>query len=65
MKNLFLAAAIAALPFGVASAFASSPGYDAEWDIGNNPTSLPCHFVREAVTMQNGHVVYRNVQVCN
>jgi hypothetical protein len=64
MKNLLLAAAIAALPFGVASAFAS-PANDAEWDIGNNPTSLPCHLVREAVTMQNGHVVYRNVQVCN
>jgi hypothetical protein len=64
MKNLLLAAAIAALPFGVASAFAS-PTNDMEWDVGNNPTSSPCHFVREAVTMQNGRVVYERHQVCN
>jgi hypothetical protein len=64
MKGLLLAAAVAALPFGVAPAFAS-PGNDAEWNISPYPSAGTCHFVRESVPTQNGHVVYREVQVCN
>jgi hypothetical protein len=49
----------------VSPAFAASPGDDAEWD--RSPYSPPatCHYIREAVTTQGGHVVYRNVQVCS
>ena len=65
MKNLLLAAAAATMVIAVSPAFAASPADDAEWD--RTPYSPPstCHLVREAVTTQGGHVVYRNVQVCN
>ena len=65
MKNLLLAAAAATMVIAVSPAFAASPADDAEWNISPYPSAGTCHFVREPVTMQNGHVVYRNVQVCN
>ena len=64
MKNLLLAAAAATLVIGAAPAFAS-PANDAEWDITPQAPAATCHFVREPVTMSNGHVVYREVQVGN
>ena len=64
MKNLLLAAAAATLAIGAAPAFAS-PANDAEWDITPQAPAATCHFVREPVTMSNGHVVYREVQVCS
>ena len=64
MKNLLLAAAAARLVIGAAPAFAS-PANDAEWDITPQAPAATCHFVREPVTMSNGHVVYREVQVCS
>ena len=65
MKNLLLAAAAATMVIAVSPAFAASPADDAEWNLSPYPSAGTCHFVREAVTMQNGHVVYRDVQVCN
>jgi hypothetical protein len=65
MKNLLLAAAAATMVIAVSPAFAASPADDAEWDRTTYPAPGACHFVREAVTTQDGHVVYRNVQVCN
>jgi hypothetical protein len=64
MKNLLLAAAAATLVIGAAPAFAS-PADDADNGIAVYPPVGSCHFVREAVTTQNGRVVYREVQVCN
>jgi hypothetical protein len=64
MKNLLLAAAAATMLIAVSPAFAS-PATDAEWNLTPYPSPGTCHFVREAVTTQNGHVVYRDVQVCN
>jgi hypothetical protein len=63
MKTLLLATAAATLVIGAAPAFAS-PASDAEWDITPYPVATPCHFVREPVTLSNGRVVYREVQVC-
>jgi hypothetical protein len=64
MKNLLLAATAATLLIGAAPAFAS-PANDAEWDITPQAPAATCHFVREPVTMSNGHVVYREVQFCS
>jgi hypothetical protein len=64
MKNLLLAAAAATLVIATAPAFAS-PAEDAEQGIAGYPSVGSCHFVKEPVTMQNGRVVYREVQVCN
>ena len=64
MKNLLLAAAAATLVIGAAPAFAS-PANDAEWDITPQAPAAPCHFVRQAIRTQNGHVIYKMVQVCN
>jgi hypothetical protein len=64
MKNLLLAAAAATLVFATAPAFAS-PAEDADQGIAVYPPVASCHFVKEPVTMQNGRVVYREVQVCN
>jgi hypothetical protein len=64
MKNLLLAAVAAKVAIGAPPAFAS-PGNHAEWDITPQAPAATCHFVREPVTMSNGHVVYREVQVCN
>jgi hypothetical protein len=63
MKNLLLAAAAATLVFAGAPAFAS-PSDDAQWGITAQPLAGSCHFVSEPETMPNGHVVYREVQVC-
>jgi hypothetical protein len=63
MRNLLLAAAAATLLFASAPAFAS-PSEDAEWDITPQAPAASCHFVGEPVTIANGHVVYREVQVC-
>jgi hypothetical protein len=65
MKNLLLAAATATMVIAVSPAFAAAPADDAEWDRTPYPSPGTCHFVREAVATQNGHVVYRDVQVCN
>ena len=65
MKNLLLAVAAATMVIAVSPAFAAAPTDDAEWNRSPYPSAGTCHFVREPVTMQNGHVVYRNVQVCN
>jgi hypothetical protein len=65
MKNLLLAAAAATMVIAVSPAFASSPGDDAEWDRSPYAAPSSCHFVREPVTLSNGHVVYREVQVCS
>jgi hypothetical protein len=62
MKNLLLAVA-ATLLFAGAPAFAS-PSEDAEWDITPQAPAASCHFVREPMTTPNGHVAYREVQVC-
>ena len=64
MKNLLLAAAAATLVMGAAPAFASPAG-DAEWDITPYPLAVPCHFVRQPVTLPNGRLVYREVQFCS
>jgi hypothetical protein len=64
MKNLLLAAAATTLVFATAPAFASLAD-DAEQGVAGYPPVASCHFVNEPVTMQNGHVVYRQVQVCN
>ena len=64
MKTLLLAAGAATLMIAAAPAFAS-PASDAEWDITPQAPAATCHFVREPVTMSNGHVVYRDVQVCS
>ena len=64
MKNLLLAAAAATMVIAVSPAFAS-PTDDAEWNVGPYPSASTCHFVREAVPTQNGHVTYQMVQVCN
>jgi hypothetical protein len=63
MKNLLLAAAAATLVIAVSPAFASQAS-EAESGDAAYPLAGQCHFVREAV-MQNGHVVYREVQVCS
>jgi hypothetical protein len=65
MKNLLLAAAAATMVIAVSPAFAASPTDDAEWDRTPYPSAGSCHFVREAVGTQNGHVIYQTVQVCN
>ena len=64
MKNLLLAAAAATMVIAVSPAFAS-PADEAEWGVSIYPSPGTCHFVREAVTTQNGRVIYRDVQVCN
>ena len=64
MKNLLLAAAAATMVFAVSPAFGSL-AYEARWDLLPYPSSLPCHFVRQAIRTQNGHVTYKMVQVCN
>jgi hypothetical protein len=64
MKNLLLAAAAATMVIAVSPAFASIAD-EAQWDLGVYPTAGACHFVKEAVTAQDGHVAYRLVQVCN
>jgi hypothetical protein len=65
MKSLLLAAAAATMVIAVAPAFAAAPADDAENDRSTYPSAGTCHFVREAIPTANGHVVYRNVQVCN
>jgi hypothetical protein len=65
MKNLLLAAAAATMVIALSPAFAASPTDDAEWNRSPYPSPGTCHIVREAVTTQGGHVVYRDVQVCN
>jgi hypothetical protein len=64
MKNLLLAAAAATMAIAVTPAFAS-PADDAEWNLSTYPSAGVCHFVKEAVTAQNGRVIYQTVQVCN
>jgi hypothetical protein len=64
MKNLLLAAAVATLALATAPAFASAVS-DAEDGYAGYPSVGSCHFVKEPVTMQNGRVVYREVQVCS
>jgi hypothetical protein len=64
MKNLLLVAAAATMAIAVSPAFAS-PAYDAEWNLSTYPSAGTCHFVKEAVTAQDGRVVYQTVQVCN
>ena len=64
MKNLLLAAAAATMVFAVSPVFASH-AYEAKWDLLPYPSSLSCHFVRQAIRTQNGHVTYKLVQVCN
>ena len=64
MKNLLLAAAAATMVFAVSPVFASL-AYEAKQDLLPYPSSLPCHFVRQAIRTQNGHVTYKMVQVCN
>ena len=64
MKNLLLAAAAATMVIAVSPAFAS-PADEAEWGASVYPSPGVCHFVREPVTLQNGRVIYREVQVCN
>ena len=64
MKNLLLAAAAATMVFAVSPAFASH-AYEARWDLLPYPSSLPCHFVRQAIRTQDGRVTYKVVQVCN
>jgi hypothetical protein len=64
MKNLLLAAAAATMVFAVSPVFASL-AYEARWDLLPHPSSLPCHFVRQAIRTQNGHVTYKVVQVCD
>jgi hypothetical protein len=64
MKNLLLAAAAATMVFAVSPVFASH-SYEARWDLLPYPSSLLCHFVRQAIRTQNGHVTYKVVQVCN
>ena len=66
MKNLLLAllaASAATLVIGAAPTFAS-PASDAEWNITPQAPAATCHFVREPVTLSNGRVVHREVQVC-
>jgi hypothetical protein len=48
----------------VSPAFASIAD-ETEWNLGVTPSAGACHFVKEAVTAQNGRVAYRLVQVCN
>ena len=64
MKNLLLAAAAATMVIAVSPAFAS-PADEAEWGLSVYPSAGSCHFVKEAVTGQDGRVVYQTVQVCN
>ena len=64
MKNLLLAAAAATMVFAVAPAFAS-PASDAEEGYTVYPSPGECHFVKERIPTQTGHVIYRMVQVCN
>jgi hypothetical protein len=66
MKNLLLAllaASAATLVIGAAPTFAS-PANDAEWNITPQAPAAACHFVREPVTLSNGRVAHREVQVC-
>ena len=65
MKNLLLAAAAATMVIAVSPAFAAAPTDDAEWNRSPYPSAGTCHFVREAVPAQSGHVAYRMVQVCS
>ena len=65
MKNLLLAAAAATMVIAVSPAFAASPADDAEWDRTPYSPPVTCHFVREPVRTPDGHVVYREVQVCS
>ena len=64
MKKLLLAAAAATMVFAVSPAFASH-AFEARWDLLPYPTSLPCHFVKQAIRTQNGRVTYKMVHVCN
>jgi hypothetical protein len=47
----------------VSPAFAG-PASEAEDGYAVYPSVGQCHFVREAVPTQNGHVTYQMVQVC-
>jgi hypothetical protein len=62
MKNLLLAAAAATLVSGAAPAFAGYSDDVHDW-WGQSPAAT-CHLVREPVTLSNGRVVHREVQVC-
>jgi hypothetical protein len=64
MKNLLLAAAAATVVFAVSPVFASIAD-EAEQGLGVYPSAGQCHFVRQAIGTQNGHVTYQVVQVCN
>jgi hypothetical protein len=64
MKNLLLAAAAATTIIAVSPAFASIAD-ESENGLAVYPSPGVCHFVREALPTQNGHVTYRMVQVCN
>jgi len=64
MKNLLLAAAAVTMVLAVSPAFAG-PASEAEEGLSVYPSAGTCHFVREAVPAQNGHVTYQMVQVCN
>jgi hypothetical protein len=64
MKKILLAAAAATMVIAVSPAFAS-PATEAEEGLSVYPSAGTCHFVREAVRAQNGHVTYQMVQVCN
>jgi hypothetical protein len=55
MKNLLVAAAVAALVIAVSPAFAGLAD-EAEMGYSTYPPVGQCHFVKEAVTMANGHV---------
>jgi hypothetical protein len=65
MKNLLLAAAAATMVIAVSQAFAAAPADDAENNRSTYPSAGTCHFVKEAVPTANGHIVYRDVQVCS
>jgi hypothetical protein len=64
MKNLLLAAAAVTMVVAVSPAFASIAD-ESENGLAVYPSAGVCHFVREAVTTQDGRVTYRQVQVCN
>jgi hypothetical protein len=64
MKKILLAAAAATMVIAVSPAFAG-PATEAEEGLSVYPSPGTCHFVREAVPAQNGHVTYQMVQVCN
>jgi hypothetical protein len=64
MKNLLLVAAAATMVIAASPVFAG-PASEAEDGYAVYPSVGSCHFVREAVTAQDGRVVYQTVQVCN